>query len=271
MLHPMAPSRAKIPSWVYRAIGVALLIVVWELVARWVGAYRLPAFFDGVLPRLFPLLQESSILERQGGGSSGLAPHLLHTISFTVLGALLGSGLALAVALLMARFRVVDDVLRLPIDALRTIPPLAAIPFLLIWLGPTLASQLTLLIFYSFVMVVVGTLNALDNMDGLSFRYARTLGASRNRAFFNVIIPGLMPSIVGTLRVMLGVAWGIQVVAEMLAGTRGMGQVFMRMISFQALDVIIVGIIWITVAALLADLVLLAAARKLTRWTPSPA
>jgi ABC-type nitrate/sulfonate/bicarbonate transport system permease component len=164
------------------------------------------------------------------------------------------------------RFRAIAE---LPIEVLRTIPPLAAIPFFLIWIGTTPIGQLMMVGFYTFVMLVVTTLNAAANVDPIYPRFAATLGADPNRIFRTVIFPAMVPAIAGGIRVAVGIALGVQVVAELMGGRQGMGQVFSMMISFQALDVIIIGIFWIAVAAVIIDLVLVWGIRRLTRWMPT--
>ena len=120
-----------------------------------------------------------------------------------------------------------------------------------------------------FVMIVITTLNAVSNIKPVLPTFAATLGASRNRIFLTVILPALVPAIVGGLRVAVGIAWGVQIVSELMGGKFGMGRVFSAMISFQAFDAIIVGIIWISIAAALVDLALVLLLRRITRWAPS--
>ena len=109
----------------------------------------------------------------------------------------------------------------------------------------------------------------MSNVNPVLPTFAATLGASRNRIFLTVVLPALVPAIVGGLRVAVGIAWGVQIVAELMGGKLGMGRVFSAMISFQALDAIIVGIIWISLAAALVDLALVLLLRRITRWAPS--
>lgn len=80
----------------------------------------------------------------------------------------------------------------------------------------------------------------------------------------------MIPALVGGMRVAVGIAWGVQIVAELMGGQYGMGRVFSSMISFQALDAIVVGILWIALAAAIVDLVLLSVIRRITRWMPTP-
>jgi ABC-type nitrate/sulfonate/bicarbonate transport system permease component len=251
------------------ALGILIALLVWELAAHALGPYRLPSLAV-IVSQLFPLLTESQTLSFQGGGSDGYWPHLLHTIGFTLAASAIGVVSGVTFGLAMSRsvwFRAVTEV---PVELLRTIPPLAAIPFILIWIGPGNPAQILMVSYYVFVMMVVTTLNAAANVAPILPTFAATLGASDNRIFRTVILPAMTPTVVGGIRVAVGVAWGVQIVAELMGGRYGMGRVFSAMISFQALDAIVVGIIWISLAAAVVDLILVVSIRRITRWTPSP-
>ena len=51
---------------------------------------------------------------------------------------------------------------------------------------------------------------------------SKTLGASRLRTIFKIIIPAALPNIVSGLRISMGISWLVIVAAEMLLGT-GLG------------------------------------------------
>ncbi len=266
----MPPSASKVLSGAYLwyALGIVIAFIVWEAAALALGQYRLPSF-SLIAPKFFILLTESQILSFQGGGDRGFWPHLLHTIAYTIGASAMGTVAGVAFALAVVRSRLLRAVTEVPIELLRTIPPLAAIPFILIWIGPGNPAQLMMVGYYIFVMMIIATLNAVANVNPILPTFAATLGAGPNRIFLTVLLPALTPAIVGALRVSLGIAWGIQIVAELMGGKLGMGRVFSAMISFQALDAIIVGIIWISLAAALFDLALVMSLRQITRWAPS--
>ena len=255
-------------AYYWYALGIAAALVVWELAAVILGQYRLPSIAQ-IAPKFFVLLTESQTLSFQGGGDNGYWPHLLHTIFYTIAASAIGVSSGVLFALAAQRSRILGAITEVPIELLRTIPPLAAIPFILIWIGPGNPSQLLMVGYYVFVMMVIATQNAAANVNPILSTFAQTLGADSGRVFRTVIFPAMVPSIVGALRVAVGVAWGIQIVAELMGGRLGMGRVFSAMISFQALDAIIVGIIWISIAAALVDVALVLVLRRITRWAPT--
>ena len=255
-------------AYIWYALGILIAFAVWEAAASALGQYRLPSSAL-IAPKFFVLLTESQALSFQGGGDDGYWPHLLHTIVFTIGASAIGVVTGVLFALAVARSAAIRAIAEVPIELLRTIPPLAAIPFILVWVGPGNVAQVMMVGYYIFVMIVITTLNAVSNINPVLPTFAATLGASRNRIFLTVILPALVPAIVGGLRVAVGIAWGVQIVAELMGGKFGMGRVFSAMISFQALDAIIVGIIWISLVAALVDLALVLLLRRITRWAPT--
>lgn len=255
-------------AYPWYALGILIFLAAWQLAASWLGPHRLPSL-QSVGSQFFPMLTASPVLEFQGGGSHGYLPHLIHTILFTILGSAIGIASGVFFALLMMRSAVVRSIAELPIELLRSIPPLAAIPFILIWIGPGNPSELLMVGYYAFVMMVVTTLNAAANVDPILPTFAATLGANDNRVFRTVIFPAMIPAIAGGIRVAVGLAWSVQVVAELMGGRYGMGRAFAAMVSFQALDAIVVGIIWLALCAATLDLILVMLIRPLTRWVPT--
>ena len=255
-------------AYVWYALGILIACVIWEFAASLLGPYRLPSL-GTVAERFFPLLTHSEALSFQGGGDQGYWPHLLHTVYFTLISSILGICVGVGVGLAMARFGLLRSVIEVPIELLRTIPPLAAVPFVLIWIGPGNLAQLLMVGYYVFVIMIVTTLNATSNINPILPTFAETLGAGRNRVFVTVIFPAIVPAVIGGTRVAIGIAWSVQIVAELMGGRYGMGRVFSAMISFQALDAIIVGIAWIALVAALVDGIVVIIARRATRWVPS--
>ncbi len=231
------------------------------------GPRRLPSP-QSLWPAIFTDLYTNKILEFQGGGNRGIWPHLLYTIRQTVLGSVIGTGVGILLGIAMARWHSFFVFMEVPVGALRTIPPLAAIPFMVLWFGPSQVAQLAMVGYYVGVMVTVTATTAIRNLDPLTQNFARTLGASEDRVFSTVVLPAIIPELVGGIRVAVGVAWGIEVISELAGAPEGMGQVFSRMVAFQELSVIIVGIFWVTVAAFIADLFITGTSDYLTRWAP---
>ncbi len=158
--------------------------------------------------------------------------------------------------------------LRLPIDGLRAIPPLAFVPIFFMLLGRTLLAQLTSLILYSFLLIVINTVNAVDNVLPIYQRFAYALGAKRGRVFRTVILPAIVPELIGGVRVGIIWGWGLQVIIEMMGAQTGIGKVLLLTQQLNALDLIFIGAIWVVLLAGMMDLIFYVVIRYVIRWQP---
>lgn len=249
-------------------LGLVLFVALWWAAALKLGRTRLPAP-DVVFSRFFTALTWSRELIIQGGGKHGFAPHLWYTFTRTIFGASIGIALGISVGLAMGWSQKLSYVLSPPLEAIRTIPPLAAAPFFLMWFGPTPSAQMGMLVFYCFLMLVINTTSAIRTVPPVYLQLAMTQGANRGQAFRTVILPAIVPALVGGIRVAIGVSWGIEIVVEMLGAPKGMGQIFAMLLSLQSLDLIMAGIIWIALMAVAVDFVFTRFARHITRWMPT--
>jgi len=248
-------------------VGILAALAAWKGLALWLGELKLPAP-ETILRAMFVDLMQSPILEMQGGGSNGIWPHLLYTFERTLLGSFIGCSLGVLIGLLIGYSRWLRLLLEAPIETMRTVPPLAAIPFFLMWFGPTQTAQLSMMAFYCFFMLLINTVSAIANVNPVYVSYASTLGATRRQVYRTVVFPAIIPELVGGIRVAIGVSWGIQIVTELMGAQQGMGQVFSMAMPMQALDLIIVGILWIAILAAATDMLFVWAARIVTRWVP---
>jgi ABC-type nitrate/sulfonate/bicarbonate transport system permease component len=248
------------------ALGIGLFVAAWFAIAASVDPLRLPPPTD-VAEVVFPILFESRPLANQlGSGDGGILPHLLASLGRLLAGSAIGVAAGLAVGLLMSYSRRIGWLLDLPTRLLRAVPPLGVIPFVLVWFGTSSTAQILLVALFVFLLVVVNTTNAVQNLRPVYARFARTMGASRRRTYRDVVLPGILPSLVGGLRAALAFAWGLLVVAELVGGRYGIGRVLSLLVPLLRTPELIACILWIVVVAVALDALLLAVQARLLRW-----
>ena len=248
------------------ALGIALFIGAWFAVAASVDPLRLPPPTD-VARVVFPILFESRPLATQlGSGDGGILPHLLASLGRLLAGTAIGVAGGLSIGLLMSYNHRVGWLLDLPTRLLRAVPPLGVIPFVLVWFGTSSTAQILLVALFVFLLILVNTTNAVQNMSPVYARFATTMGASRRRTYRDVVLPGILPSLVGGLRAALAFAWGLLVVAELVGGRYGIGRVLSLLVPLLRTPELIACIIWVVVIAVVLDTLLLAVNARLLRW-----
>jgi ABC-type nitrate/sulfonate/bicarbonate transport system permease component len=251
-------------SWIYYFAGFGLFIAVWFLASLLISRPTFPSPIPVV--RDFFVMLYSTPFVRSGIGTNSIIPHLVATIWRTVVGAFLGSACGIAVGLFLARRQLILAFLDVPIELLRTIPPLAYLPFLSLWFGPTDLAILLLVFLGAFFMIIVNTIVAIRNVDSVYIHFAQTLGASSKEVYRTVIMPAIVPEITGGVRVVIVYSWGITIAGELLGVKVGGGQVLMVLTTFAAVSQILAVTIWISIFALIFDRLYVMANNRFLRW-----
>ncbi len=152
------------------------------------------------------------------------------------------------------------------IEPLRFIPPLAWIPIALVTL--TGFTRYVFIIWLgAFFPIFVATLVGVPRVEILHKNVALVHGASRSWIVRKVVIPSILPDILGGMRVGLGVGWMCIVAAEMIGGESvGLGKLILKYAEMLRMAEIVVGMIIIGLCGLLMNEVLLVIERRLFRW-----
>jgi NitT/TauT family transport system permease protein len=169
-------------------------------------------------------------------------------------GAFLMSALiAIPLGLLMSSFKYIEALVEPIIDFVRYVPVPALLPLFIIWTGIGETSKFLVLFFGTFFQLVLLIMDDADNVPGLYFDLARTLGASSAQLIRDVLVPAVLPLLYDRLRVTLGWCWTYLVIAELIAVERGIGHTLKEAQRFSAADQMFVCLIVLGVIGLLTD------------------
>lgn len=203
---------------------------------------------------------------REGVADGTLWRHTSASLQRVALGFLLGAGLAIPLGFLMGWYRWARGVLEPWVQFFRTVPPLALIPLVIVFLGIGESAKVFVIFLASFLSSVLATFQGVRNVDATLINAARVLGAGDLTIFARVAVPGSAPYIFVGLRVALGAAWATLVASELIAAPKGLGRMMQAANQFLDTPRIVVGIIIIGVLGFTMDRTLLEIERRLTSW-----
>lgn len=250
-----------------RSASPALLLLASWSVASWLlGSHRLP----GPLYSLRLLLTSAfsdPIISAQGGGSWGYAPHIFSTLWHVGVGASGGILLGVAIALLAAQHITSVTITNTVLELARTLPPLIFVPFAAIGFGVSDWVQVISVALYSSLTIALYTLLALDNLQPSYLQLSELLGANAYRRIITVQLPGILPDLVGPVRLVLAFGLGISIVVEYLASPTGIGRVMKNSMAFSNIDLIMVGVLWTVALAIFLDVCTAILFGALLNWT----
>ncbi len=120
--------------------------------------------------------------------------------------------------LLLAINRYFRDIFFPPFEVLRPIPPLAWVPASIVF-WPTTEMSIAFVTFLgAFYTIVINVLGGARNIDVQYLRAAQSMGATKWKLFYKVILPGTLPSIFTGAAVGMGITWEVVLAGEMLSG-----------------------------------------------------
>jgi len=251
----------------------AFLLMVWELLARCglISPFVLPApskVFLRWIAYAKPLEPyDAAKVNYLLWLVSGELPHdALASITRVLGGFGIGAGLGLFLGLLMGASVFVYNLFNPLVQILRPIPPIAYIPLAILWFGLGNPPAFFLISLGAFFPVLMNTISGVRHVDPIFIRAARNVGARGLTLFLRIIIPASMPYILTGLRVGIGVAFIVVIVAEMIAVNNGLGYRILEAREYLWSDKIIAGMITIGLLGLAIDTAMSRINNHLLRW-----
>ena len=222
-------------------LSLLLVAVLWELY-KWLGPQEggtvfglrlLPRAEDRAMPHVWDMLARFGEPERRGSGGTILLVVLrgawfTFRIAFT--GFVLGAAVGLALAVVMARFRMVERGLLPYLVISQTVPLIALAPLVVSWGGrlqiggfewPRWLSAAVLGAFLAFFPVAVGALKGLTSVPRASLELMESYAASWRQTLVKLRFPAAVPYLVPALRLAATASVIGVVVAEISTGLSG--------------------------------------------------
>jgi len=201
---------ALAPQWVY-LLSIVAGLTIWEVVARDLPHIVLPPP-SIVLVRLLRDVLSGALFIALAGSLQALV------IGF---GLALMAGIPLGFAL--GRNKTVSEMFDPVINAIYTIPPVAFVPFLIIWFGLHLAGRISLVFLMSvFEITITVAAGARDVNPGV-VEVGRSFGARGVNLIRRVVFPATLPFVFTGIRLGLARAINAMITAELFFATANLG------------------------------------------------
>jgi ABC-type nitrate/sulfonate/bicarbonate transport system permease component len=192
---------------------------------------------------------------------------ILATLARVLFGLIVGTILGSFAGALIVFSRRIGEFLHPLIESARPVPIIAMIPFFLMWFGIEEPGKLILVTLGVFMLIVVNVVESIKNVPRIYIDAARTLGASKTQIQRKIILPSIIPNMIGPLRVAVALTFTLVVAAEFMGAQSGIGYRILEARRLFNPQVILLGIIQLGILAAFMDALLQKTMSRLTRWT----
>jgi NitT/TauT family transport system permease protein len=152
------------------------------------------------------------------------------------------------------------------ISALFPIPKIALLPLLILWLGIGEASKVATIALGVFFPMAISTYAGVDNVPRNLIRMAQSFNLPVPSIVLNVVIPGMLPSVLSGCRISASIALILVVSAEMIGANVGIGAFLLTAGNLMQTDQLMAGIVAISILGLLIGALISWLERILLSW-----
>jgi len=251
--------------YVWVVLGMLLFVGIWQWLSLRLPSSQLASPREVVNNLIGNFLLDPP-MEAFGFGPVGYGHLLFFTIKGVVLGTTIGGLVGVIGGLALARTRLVRNALEPILLTLGTLPVLAAAPLLVLWFGIVSYTQALLVALYTAILLTQFAQRAADNLDPVYEARAKTCSASQWIQLRTILLPAVIPEILGGLRISLAFAWGLEVFAETLGAPSGIGQAILTLANTDDVAGILACVLLIGLTAIVFDVVLVFGAKVVSAW-----
>ncbi len=181
----------------------------------------------------------------------------------------IGGSLGLILGLLNGVYRPAELLLDSSIQMIRNIPHLAMIPLVILWFGIGDEARIFLVAISVLFPIYINVFYGIRAIDPGLIEMGRVYGLRSHALFWQIILPGALPSALVGLRYALGRMWLTLIVAETIAANSGIGYMAMNAREFMQTDVVVLSILLYAILGKIADSVVRFLEKWWLAWHPS--
>ena len=257
ILHPGSPVRdgIDISALLWRLALIVGLLLIWEFAAGnlfnefWTSRPSL------IGERLLALLKSGEIWR-----------HLSATIAEALLGLFLGALIGTPIGIALAHYRRAAKIIDPFVMGLYGLPRVALAPMFILWFGISLFSKVMMsfsMVVFVFILNVTEGIRAVDpDMVDLM----RTMRAPRSYIMHKVTIPSIVPWLLASFRIGIGLSLVGAVVGELIGANRGLGWYVVRAGGQLDTTGVFAGLFLLMLIAMIANQIILMIERKVLHW-----
>jgi ABC-type nitrate/sulfonate/bicarbonate transport system permease component len=236
----MSPGKERALVFVSQFLIVAAALLAWQVAAPlgWTDPDTLPPL-SAVLATIWQLLQQPDFLL-----------DLRLTAMEVVVAFLVMVPTGLLLGFIVGERRNLYRALRTPLDLLMATPKALFLPIFVFIFGLGLIEKVFFSLTLGIFVIILGGIAAVHSIPQGLVTAARSMGATRAQIYTRIYLPGMIPLILGSVRLgMIFTIFGV-LVAEMYGASHGLGRRIMEASDSYHLKEMLAGVLLVMVVSI---------------------
>jgi ABC-type nitrate/sulfonate/bicarbonate transport system permease component len=232
------------------------------LALAWEAAARLQLVSSDALPPLTSVVASWIDMVRDGDLISNGASSLYRWAAGLALAVVIGA----ALGIVMAWWKAVNVLVAPIVEVFYPLPKSALIPVTVIWLGFGDGSKILLIFLGCMLPVTIGAFNGARSSEQALVWSARSMGASRARMLWDVVVPSAMPELLNGIRTALALSFILLVSSELIAARQGFGYLIGSLGANGSYEAMYAVVLTVAFLGFAADRIYLIVTRRTLAW-----
>lgn len=221
-----------------------IILIIWYLLTDF--SSLIPAFmFPG------PIEVFNSFVNLLVSGR--LIKDIIDTLYKVIVGLCIAAAVGISLGLLLGWSKRLERLASLIISILRPIPPIAWIPFSILWFGIGAVPAIFIIFMGCVFPILVYTMDGVHRTKKVLVEAALTFGASNSQMIKEVVLPSTIPYIVSGLKVAIGIALMCTISGEMIGSSSGIGYMILTSTNLFDTGSTVVGMLIIGIIGIIFD------------------
>ena len=237
----------------FQIIIIVQFIIIWQILAdtRLINTF-ITSSPKSIINTLISLSHED------------LFEHIYITVYETLFSFSLGTIIGLFIAAILwwnnYLYKIFDPYLTI----LNSLPKVALGPIIIIWCGSGIKSIILMALLISVIITTINITSAFKEVDLNKIKLFKSLKASKKQLFFKLILPDSLKSIISSLKINISMSLIGVIMGEFLVSKKGIGYLILYGSQIFNLNLVMTGIIVLSIVAAIMYYIVLYIEKKLT-------
>lgn len=251
---PASKKENKPGNFFLTFLGSVLSIIIWVVVK---SCFDIP---DRILPSLQDVIACATDLD------PNLFVHSLSTIMRLTIGFLGGILFGVSLGIFIYKSAIGQKLLNPTLQSLRAIPPIATVPFFILWFGFSEVGRYFMVISGIGFNIAIATYQVLKFVPEKYQVLFKSFNKKPESMLFSYLVPRILEELLPTIRFSLSIAIGLVIVSELLGAQVGLGYLIQTSRSTYSMQVIFLCTIILGLINFTFDKLITLLWQKLTFW-----